>query len=436
MPAPEVQTLRIEIATGDLVMLRRGTIVGRWKATGQYTTGDISVDADGVTDIGADTVGTAEVDDDSLTTADVKDGTLTGTDVADASLLDADLASKILKDLGAQCVGYVDVTGVGADTETITINSRVYELDTHAVETITGDVAVDVSGGSTVKSQGTLTLAQNALDTETVTIDGKVYTFQAVLTDVDGNVLIGATASDSIDNLIAAINGDAGAGSTYAASMTTHTTVSAAAGAGDTMVATALAGGVEGDLLATTTTLTGGSAWDAATLGTTTAGVSPTATEVATALAAAINGDASRDVDAIDVGDGTVLLVAEAAGSTDFSLAEAGTNIEVSAATCVGAAAAAVKSAHHFRRTLTAQDATTSDDQNGVIPIGAVPATSAPSLFLVQVRDSNGVLKACANVQWSWAQANSNFYVLQALETQTGASDFAASDTVDVVVFQ
>ena len=35
--------------------------------------------------------------------------------------------------------------------------------------------------------------------------DTKTYTFQTVLTDVDGNVLIGATASDSIDNLIAGV---------------------------------------------------------------------------------------------------------------------------------------------------------------------------------------------------------------------------------------
>lgn len=301
---PEVQTLagaadglRIEIATGDLVMLRRGTIVARWKATGQYTTGDVSVDADGVTDIAADSVGTAEVDDDSLT----------GTDVLDGSLLDADLSSKLLKDLGAECVGYLDLTGVTSDTETVTINGRVYEFDTDS--TITGDVDVDVSGGAS-------------------------------------------------------------------------------------------------------------------------------ATQSATALAAAINGDASRDVDAIDVGDGTVLLVAQTAGATDFALATTCANGVVSAATCVGAAAAAVKSAHHFRRTLTAQDVTTTTDADGVIPVGAIALDSAPSLFVVQVRDSNGVLKACANVQWSWQQANSNYYLLQALETQAAATDFAASDTVDVIVIQ
>lgn len=111
----------------------------------------------------------------------------------------------------------------------------------------------------------TLTLTGQPLDTETVTIGTKTYTFQATLTDVDGNVLIGATASDSLDNLIAAITLGAGAGSTYAASTTLHPTATAAAGAGDTMDATAKKAGTAGNSIATTETLTNGS-WGAATM--------------------------------------------------------------------------------------------------------------------------------------------------------------------------
>lgn len=114
-----------------------------------------------------------------------------------------------------------------------------------------------------VPATGTLTLTGNALDTHTVTIGSKVYTFQTVLTDVDGNVLIGATASDSLDNLIAAINLDAGAGSLYAASMTLHPTVLAVAGAGDTLVVTAK--GTGGNNIVTTETLSNGS-WGGGTL--------------------------------------------------------------------------------------------------------------------------------------------------------------------------
>lgn len=90
-----------------------------------------------------------------------------------------------------------------------------------------------------VQATATLTLTGNTLDGLTVNVGGKVYTFQATLTDVDGNVHVGASASDSLDNLIDAVNLGAGAGTDYATSMTLNPAVSAAAGAGDTMDVTA-----------------------------------------------------------------------------------------------------------------------------------------------------------------------------------------------------
>lgn len=123
----------------------------------------------------------------------------------------------------------------------------------------------DVATTAAVAATGTLTFGANPLNTETVTIGTKTYTFQTALTDVDGNVLIGATASDSLDNLIAAINLDAGAGTLYAASMTLNNDVTAAAGAGDTMDVTAKLKGEGLNTLATTTTVTSG-AWGGATL--------------------------------------------------------------------------------------------------------------------------------------------------------------------------
>ena len=121
------------------------------------------------------------------------------------------------------------------------------------------------NGTAPVAATGVLTLTGNALNSQTVTIDTKVYTFQTTLTNVDGNVLIGATASDSLDNLIAAITLGAGAGTTYATSTTEHPTVTAAAGAGDTMDVTAKTAGTSGNSIATTETLTNGS-WANATL--------------------------------------------------------------------------------------------------------------------------------------------------------------------------
>lgn len=73
-----------------------------------------------------------------------------------------------------------------------------------------------------------LTLTGNANNGETVTLDAKTYTFQTSLTDVDGNVLIGTDATESLENLTAAIILGSGAGTVYAASMTLHPTVTAA----------------------------------------------------------------------------------------------------------------------------------------------------------------------------------------------------------------
>lgn len=126
-------------------------------------------------------------------------------------------------------------------------------------------VGADITVPAAVAATEVLTLTANAGNTETVTIDTKTYTFQTVLTNVDGNVLIGATASDSIDNLIAAITLGAGAGTLYAALTTLHPTATASAGAGDTMDAAAKKEGTAGNTIATTETMANGS-WGAATM--------------------------------------------------------------------------------------------------------------------------------------------------------------------------
>lgn len=116
------------------------------------------------------------------------------------------------------------------------------------------------SDAADVTAAGTLTLSANVGNNETVTIGTKVYTFQTALTDVDGNVLIGAAATNSIDNLIAAINLAAGAGTTYATSTTANSDESSAvAGVGDTMTLYVDSAGA----IATTET-SGTAAWGAA----------------------------------------------------------------------------------------------------------------------------------------------------------------------------
>jgi hypothetical protein len=116
-----------------------------------------------------------------------------------------------------------------------------------------------------IAATGTLTNTANFANNDTVTTGTKTYTFQTALTNVNGNVLIGASASASLDNLIAAINLGAGSGTVYAAATTANGFVSAAASAGDTMDVTALVVGSAGNTIATTETSANAS-WGGSTL--------------------------------------------------------------------------------------------------------------------------------------------------------------------------
>jgi hypothetical protein len=111
----------------------------------------------------------------------------------------------------------------------------------------------------------TLTLTGLPLANETTTIGTTVYTWVAAATTTAYEVEIGASASISLDNLIAAINLGSGAGTVYGSATEAHPLVVAAAGAGDTMDITmrGATGISEGPIVvATTETLTNGS-WGA-----------------------------------------------------------------------------------------------------------------------------------------------------------------------------
>ena len=120
-------------------------------------------------------------------------------------------------------------------------------------ETVTS-ITCDAQAGDF--ATGILTFTGNANDTGTVTLGATTYVFQTVLVDAANNVLIGATASDSIDNLIAAITAGAGAGTLYGTGTVANADATAAAGAGDTMDATALTQGVAGNSVDSTQVLT------------------------------------------------------------------------------------------------------------------------------------------------------------------------------------
>lgn len=112
---------------------------------------------------------------------------------------------------------------------------------------------------------GTLTASGTFTDTQTVVVGGKTYTTQTTLTNVDGNVLIGANAAATLQNLYDAINLTGTAGTQYAAAMTANSRVKATAVTATTLVVRALTPGEVGNLIASTETQTN-AAWGAATL--------------------------------------------------------------------------------------------------------------------------------------------------------------------------
>lgn len=101
------------------------------------------------------------------------------------------------------------------------------------------------------KASATLTHTGTALtDGDTVTIGTRTYTFKTVLTGAPNEVLIGA-ATASLANLKAAVNGAAGAGTTYGTGTTPHTTVDATTLTGTTVLLfEAKTAGVAGNAIA------------------------------------------------------------------------------------------------------------------------------------------------------------------------------------------
>ena len=184
----------------------------------------------------------------------------------------------------AAATGLLTVSGQPVDNESLTIGAKVYRWRTtlgagtaaskvltftgNAVNTntmsIAGTAYTFVTALTEVKATGVLTAAANPTDGNSVTIGSKTYTFRETLS-VANDILIGVSASTTLDNLVAAINGAAGAGSTYGTGTTAHTTVVAAAGAGDTVDITAQSVGTSSNSIATTELGTAFS-WGAATL--------------------------------------------------------------------------------------------------------------------------------------------------------------------------
>lgn len=105
-----------------------------------------------------------------------------------------------------------------------------------------------------VNATGTITNdGSNVSNGDTVAIGGKVYTFQTTLTNVDGNVKIGASNTASMTNLFHAINASGGTpGTDYAAATVANTFVTATNPTNVTVVLTAITGGFTGNAVTLT----------------------------------------------------------------------------------------------------------------------------------------------------------------------------------------
>ena len=92
-----------------------------------------------------------------------------------------------------------------------------------------------------------LTLTATPLDGETVSIGGVTYVFQTTLTNENCNVLIGGSTTNAAANLIAAINGGGGAGTSYASTCDPHPSVVASSQGTGTVVIEGPPGGIAGE---------------------------------------------------------------------------------------------------------------------------------------------------------------------------------------------
>jgi hypothetical protein len=175
--------------------------------------------------------------------------------------------------------GLTQQTAQGAEVNDLTVAGRLLKLTptiggTPATPTLT--VTETTTGVVGVAAQGTLTMPTIPADGDTMTVDGKVYTFQTVLTNGDGNVAIGGTLAQAKLNIVAAFDLSGTPGVDYASATLAHPSVDIAAFIVNDAVLTAKVEGTAGNSIGTTETFTPvGNIFDAATLGTTTAGVNP-----------------------------------------------------------------------------------------------------------------------------------------------------------------
>lgn len=96
------------------------------------------------------------------------------------------------------------------------IGKDITSANTVFMNGFTGNIfGAEVYTSNNLTGEAVLGLATNPTANDTVVVNGVTFTFVAAVGATPGNVLIGASADASRANLAAAINGSAGAGTTY-----------------------------------------------------------------------------------------------------------------------------------------------------------------------------------------------------------------------------
>lgn len=145
---------------------------------------------------------------------------------------------------------------VGSDPELkpaysypLALNSSFLQFSVVGLDTA-NKIAMATVGAAAAAATGVLTFSGVGTANDTVTIGAHVYTLVAAPSSAD-EILIGASATATADNLTAAINGAAGEGTLYGTGTLTNVEVSATAAVGVVTV-TALQVGADGNEIVTT----------------------------------------------------------------------------------------------------------------------------------------------------------------------------------------
>ena len=165
----------------------------------------------------------------------------------DGSILDE---SSVGRTLTARNTAFAEVPGDG-EASYQTINLSTPRDDTFVEAAL-------------VAATGTLTFLANPTATQNVVVGATTYTFVTTLVSAN-DVLIGVDAETSLDNLLAAVNQDAGEGTIYGTGTVQNTSAEATVLPGAQVLFTARTPGAAGNSIATTTTVTDAS-FTAATL--------------------------------------------------------------------------------------------------------------------------------------------------------------------------